>query len=94
MLSERPCAFPYIVAHELSRFEKHFRSVVLNLAVLSAHNARKRDGLVSVADNEVFAVEREFVSVERGNLFAVFRSADINFRARKRSHIECVHRLT
>ncbi len=85
VLSQRPCGLSHVIAREFRRLEQNFVRVGFYFAVESAHNAGKCARLVLVANNKVFRIKLELFFVKRCNLFAVFRAADNNFSAGKRS---------
>ena len=92
-LPERARGLAHAVARELRRLEEHRRGIWLDLAVASAHDARKGDALLAVADKEVFGRERKFLFVERDDLLPFARAADDDFSAREEVSVERVHGL-
>ena len=83
----------YVIAREFRRFEIHVLRVVRNAAVQAAHNPCERNGLVAVANHQVFGAKGEFLFIERDNFFAYRRTAYDNLLACNIIRIKCVHRL-
>ena len=80
-------------AVEAGRLEDHVHSVVHNLAVLAAHDARQAHGPVLVGDDQMVGVELADVAVQGGQLFALFRPADDDFAALHIAIVKGVHGL-
>lgn len=79
-LTQRAGRPAHVVAGELCRLEEHFLGIGFNFAVEPAHDARKRNALFLVADEQVLGREREFFFVQRGDLLACLCTADDNAR--------------
>ena len=92
-LPERAGSLAHAVARELRRLEEHRLGIRLDLAVQPAHDARKRDALLAVADEQVLGREGELLFVERDDLLARPRAAYDDPAARKIIAVERVHGL-
>ena len=93
-LTERARGSSYVVAGKLCRFEHNGLRGILDLGVKTAHNTCKRNGSVTVADNQVCGSKLEFLFVKRRDLLALRRTANDDLRVLKICHIKSVHRLT
>ena len=80
-------------AVEVRALKEHHRRVADDLAVLAAHDARDRDGLLSVADAEHGGGQRAGGTVERADALALAGKADMDFMILDAAEVEGVHRL-
>ena len=81
-------------AEEVCTFEHYGGGAVGYLTVCAAHDARKRDSLFVVGDNERLCVEHVILIVERTEFLALCGAAHGDSRAVKALVVKCVHRLT
>ena len=80
-------------AVEVCALKEHHCRVADDLAVLTAHDARDRDGLLSVADAEHGGGQRACGAVERADALALAGKADVDLMILDAAEVEGVHRL-
>ena len=78
-LTERTGGLADIVACKLRRFKQDIGRSILDFRVQTAHNTCQRNRLVTVADDEVFRIQLEFLFVKRCDLLAFLCSANNDF---------------
>ena len=91
--AEGESAFSDAGAVEVCRLENDIDGIVDYLAVLAAHYACKADCTGVVCDDEHVGIELAQVAVERGECFAVLRTADDYLAALDIAIVKSVHRL-
>ena len=94
LLAQRAGSAADVGALELGALEEKLARRFGDAAVQSAHDARQRDRLFAVGDDEVLARELERLFVERGDLLPFPRAADADAAVRDAGEVERVHGLT
>ena len=93
-LTEGAGGVPDIVARELGALKEHLCRRRLDLTVEPPHDARESDRLFRIADDEHLGVQRKFLFVEGGDLFACRGAAHDDLFTREVGEVKGVHRLT
>src|SRR5205823_4595173 len=74
--SERPRGAADVGRIETGALDQHVSGLLVYLAVLAAHHAGERDGLLLIGDEEHFGRQQALLPVERGESLALARAAD------------------